>query len=154
MEPRGLHIHYMEICFSQRTSVKLFSPRGYQPGECLIWRSGHQFHLQEWDRLCFLPSSQLANRWGGRAYPILGEKVGKGTEHPRPCFLMIWLAYAIGRYPYKGEMHLLERNRSRGCEAVGERITRILQVITPALHKQETHRDPPKIIYPFDSNKS
>ena len=144
----------MEICFSQRTKVKLFYPVVANLGEYLIWCSGHQFHLQGWDKLCFLPSSQLANRWGDKAYPILVGNVGKGTEHPRPCLLMIWLTCVVGRYPYKGEMRSEERDRLRGREAVGEGIIRISQVRTPTRQKQETHREPKEIICKSKSNKS
>jgi len=47
-----------------------------------------------------------------------------------------------------------ERNRPRGGEAVGERVTRISQVSSPTRHKQETHRESRKIICPKDFNKS
>jgi len=68
-------------------------------------------------------------------------------------FLTIRLACAYVRYPYKGEMRS-EGNRLRGREAVGERITRISQVSSPARHKQETHRESRKIICPKDFNLS
>ena len=98
MEPRRLHIHYMEIRFSQRTSVKLFSPVVANLGKYLIWRSGCQFRPQ---------------RWGYKAYPISIGNHGKATSHARPYFLMIRLARAVGKYPYKSEMHLERHSPER-----------------------------------------
>ncbi len=129
----------MENHFTTRASVKLFSPVVANLGKYLIWRSSRQFRLQG---------------WGDKAYPISIGNHGKGTSHARLCFLMIRLARAVGRYPYKNEMRS-ERNPLGGRSlVVGRKDYKYFPGETPTGHNQETHRDTQKIIRPKDSNKS
>ena len=79
----------MEIYFTLEHQSSYYLPVVTNLGKYLIWRSAPQFRSQGWDRLCFLPSGQLASRCSDKAYPILVGNVSKGTEHVRPCFLMI-----------------------------------------------------------------
>ncbi len=82
--------------------------------------------------------------------PPLDKTLGWG----RLSVLIIRLARAVGRYPYKNEM-CSERNPLGGrSPVVGRKDYKDFPGETPTGHNQETHRDTQKIIRPKDSNKS
>lgn len=125
-------------------------------GEYLIWRSGYQFRPLRFD----LPERAEASVLHSTLFQPLNKTKGfrppldKTLEWGRLSVLIIRLAGAVGRYPYKNEMRS-ERNPLEGrSPVVGRKDYKDVPGETPTGHNQETHRESKKIICPNDSNKS